>query len=120
MKIEDETGVANPADKVTRLPVRFKEPPDPDRVLVGPYEVGKPRSCDHLMVQYVVSVSDAEVECSRCGGKLNPMWVLAQLATTDRRFFENAQAAKATEARRQERRRTKCENCGKMTRIRNL
>jgi hypothetical protein len=114
----DEPGVTTPEPaKVTRLPVRFKEPPDEDRTLLGPYEPPHHPDCQHLFVQYWVSPSEAEVTCGKCGTKLNPMWVLGQLATSDRRYAEQQKAAKAAQARLDERRRAKCQHCGKMTRV---
>lgn len=104
-------------DKITRLPVRYREPPAKERTLLGPYEVPGPRGCTHTMVQYYIDPSEAEVTCSRCQTKLNPMWVLGQLATEDRRYAESQKAAKEAQARLADRSRTKCDHCGKMTRI---
>ncbi len=115
MRIEDGGD-----EKVKRLPVRFKEPPPAERTLMGPYEAPRIPACDHLMVTYYVNRAEAEATCSRCGTKLNPMWVLEQLATHDRRYAEQQKAAKAAQERLDERRRTKCQHCGQMTRIKNV
>ena len=105
-------------DKVTRLPVSFREPPPTDRVLIGPYEVPLADTpCNHLMAQYLIDPSLAEVICGRCKAKLNPMWVLEQLARNDRRYAASQAAAREASKRLDERSRTKCDHCGKMTRI---
>ena len=104
-------------ENVKRLPVRFKTPQPSERSLIFPYEVQK-SGCDHSFgVQYIIDDSAAEVECSKCGTKLNPMWVLKQLAAHDRRYHEGQKRYQDEMARLNERSRTKCRNCGKMTRI---
>lgn len=104
-------------DNVSKLPVRFKKPVPEDRTLVLAWEASKGQKCSHLLTTYIVSACDAEVECEKCGTKLNPMWVLTKLATEDRRL-EDARRYHAEEtARLAERSRTKCEHCAKMTRI---
>jgi len=91
-------------DNVRPLGVKFRERAPDDRVLVEPHEVPGAPVCNHLFATYTVSEADAEVTCGRCNGKVNPMWVLVQLARE----------------RRAERSRTKCDHCGRMTRIRGL
>lgn len=102
---------------ITKLPVRYRQPPEDGRTLLGKYDPPHHPTCNHLMVEYWVDPAEAEVTCGRCKTKLNPMWVLGQLATDDRRFAENQKAAKAAQERLAERSRTKCDHCGKMTRI---
>jgi hypothetical protein len=104
-------------EKVARLPVRFREPPPAERTLLLPYEVPKDGRCDHLFCQYIVNSKEADVECGRCGTKLNPMWVLGELANHDRRMDDQQKAAQAAAERLDQRRRTKCQHCKKMTRI---
>ncbi len=103
--------------RVTRLPVRFREPPDADRTLFGPHDPPHHPECSHTFVHYYVNPAEAEVTCGKCKTKLNPMWVLGQLANGDRRYAESQRAAKAAQARLDERSRTKCEHCKRMTRI---
>jgi predicted RNA-binding Zn-ribbon protein involved in translation (DUF1610 family) len=60
----------------------------------------------------------AEVKCKACGEKMSPMWVLVQIAHRESRLAERLLNLR-TECRLLEGRvRTKCDNCGKMTRIR--
>lgn len=102
-------------DKVTRLPVRFKDAAPADRTLVFPHEVGKSDGCQHE--KFIVDRAKAEVECGACGEKLNPMWVLVQLCGRDRRFHEAHKRYHDEMKRLSERSRTKCDHCGRMTRI---
>lgn len=103
-------------DNVKKLPVKFKTPIPPERSLVE-VQLGK---CTHRSMfgaAYAVDESLAEVECSLCAAKLNPMWVLAQLASDDRRYFEAHQRYHDEMKRLKERSRTKCNSCGVMTLI---
>jgi len=75
-------------EKVKRLPVRFKTALGEKRTLFSPYEVGKPSACTHR--NFLVDERSAVVECGQCGEKLNPMWVLQQLARDDARFHQAA------------------------------
>jgi hypothetical protein len=103
--------------KVTPLPVRFKGPLPEERSLVREFEVVGPAKCNHLFATYIIDPAAAEPECGRCGEKLNPMWVLGQLATHDRRMAESQARYQDEQKRLAERTRTKCQHCGKMTRI---
>jgi len=107
-------------DNVKPLGVKFRQRLPDDRVIVQPWEVGERQACDHRMATYIIATGEAEVTCGRCRAKLDPMWVLQQLATEDRRIHEGMKAARATDERRRERQRTKCEHCARMTRIRGL
>ena len=102
---------------VKRLPVRFKGPMPEERSVVQLHEVGRSVECSHLFVQYLVCDSAAEVECGRCGAKLNPMWVLIRLASEDRRMEESQKRYQDELKRLEGRSRTKCRCCGKMTPI---
>ncbi len=103
-------------DKVKRLPVRFKKPThDEGRVL----QVVHPRSpaCDHqFKVSYLIRPGETEVECSGCGTRLDPMWVLSRLAAQDSQFYRARERYQEEMKRLEERSRTKCEACGHMTR----
>ena len=102
-------------DNVKKLPVRFKNPVPEDRTLLFPHEVGKWDKCHHE--KFVIDSSKAEVECGTCGEKLNPMWVLGRLAGCEANFHETHTRYAEEIKRLSERTRTKCNNCGKMTRI---
>lgn len=102
-------------DKIARLPVKFKKPPAESRTLFTPWEVVNSKPCFHD--QFVVDQKKDAVECARCGEKLNPMWVLSHLATRDRNMADNFERAHEAMDRLEQRVRTKCDHCGKMTRI---
>ena len=106
--------MADDEDNVRKLPVRFKAAIPDDRMLLQPYEVGK-QACFHGA--FVVDPEKSEVECGRCHEKLNPMYVLQRLATEET-TWHRAHARYHDEMKRlSERERTKCQYCGKMTRI---
>jgi hypothetical protein len=100
---------------VTKLPVRFKNPVPEERTVVLPHEVQRSGKCLHFMKGYIVDEALAEVECGGCGAKLNPMWVLVRLALEDRRMQEAANRYQEEMKRLDERSKTKCRSCGKMT-----
>ena len=105
---------------VTPLGVQFRQRLPEDRILVAPWEIGERQECNHLMATYIVCEGEAEVTCGRCRTKLDPMWVLRKLVSEDRRLQEGQKAASATDAKRRERQRTKCEHCDRMTRIKGI
>lgn len=75
------------------------------------------KECDHTDTDYVVDVSDSQVECGTCGNKLNPMWVLEQLARREHRFHEAEKTYREAIARLEKRQKTKCQHCGEITKI---
>jgi ribosomal protein S27E len=103
-------------DNVEKLPVHFKKPNPEERTLLFPHEGGKfHRTCLHD--HFIVDDAKAEVECNTCGEKLNPMWVLKHLCARDSRFHETHRRYHDEMKRFEERSRTKCDHCGKMTGI---
>ncbi len=114
-------------DNVTDLPVKFKSPPSDDEPMLKVVS-GRTSSsgCDHrwvyadgkmLSVQYLIGEGDAEVECSACGTRLNPMFVLTILAREDTKFDRARQRYQEEMQRLRSRSRTTCQHCRKMTRI---
>lgn len=108
------------SENVTPLGVKFRPPPPEERTIAHPYEVGRIGQCNHLFTTYLVSPSEAEVTCGKCDAKLNPVWVLGQLAQKDHQWHAQRRAAERAREVRAERQRTKCDHCGRMTRIRGL
>lgn len=112
-------------DKIKTLPIRFKEPPgesDPMLKIVNSFGKG----CDHrhlwkggrmVSVTYSIREGETEVECGNCGTRLDPMFVLRRLAIEETKFEQNRQRYQDEMRRLSERQRTKCDHCGKMTRI---
>lgn len=116
-------------DKVKRLNVRFKKPPEedaPQLVVVDKFD-----GCNHMFfyksgdgrpgrmqdVQYLVREGETEVECGNCGTKLDPMFVLQRLANKETQWRRNAEQYQDEMKRLHERTKTKCQHCGGMTRI---
>jgi ribosomal protein S27E len=104
------------SDEIKRLPVRFKKPAiDEGRTLQVVRPIDK---CDHVTrVTYAIRPGETEVECSGCGTRLEPMWVLTKLANEDSRYHQAAIRYQEEMKRLRERSRTKCEACGHLTRI---
>lgn len=109
-----------PPGGVTKIPVRFKSQAPPERTVVRPFEIGRPEPCLHsplMGATYIVDTKLAEVECGKCGAKLNPMFVLQQIAAEDQRMATARDRYQEEQKRLAERTRTKCDHCHKMTRI---
>ena len=100
-----------PAD-VVRLAVKFKAPVPEDRYLV--VEHGK---CFHNNAPYYVDEKLAEVRCGQCNERLNPVWVLLQMAQKETRWHESMKRYQEEMERLSKRSKTKCNHCGQMTRI---
>lgn len=120
-------------DKVKPIGVRFKERPtegDPMlRIVEARYGSG---ACDHRHyfdgnpllggarlreAQYLIREGETEVECGQCGTRLDPMFVLKILARQETQYDRSRERYQAEMKRLSERSRTKCQHCGKMTRI---
>lgn len=71
--------------------------------------------CQHINV--LVDEDLAFIECSECGEKLDPIKYLAGLAKEERSIEYNINSLQKQEAKIKNRLRTKCNHCGKMTRI---
>lgn len=98
------------APKVVKLPVRPK--PAAEAPLQTVHTYGK---CRHLHT--LVDERAAEVTCADCGEKLNPIWVLTQLATEDRILRDRWAAMRAEVRLLGERTRVKCRHCSQFTPI---
>ena len=77
------------------------------------YEYSK---CQHRKVN--VDEILAEVECSDCGAKLNPMQVLVRLAREESRLKQRIESLRKLNAELDTKTRTKCRHCGEMTPVR--
>lgn len=100
---------------VIQLPVRFKRR-DEEVVLQRAQLVPELSKCNHYG-SYLIGEAEAEVTCGRCGEKLNPMWVLGQLANREHQWHRLHNQYQDEIKRLNERSRTKCQHCGKMTTI---
>lgn len=95
---------------VTVLPVKKQEPVENVLNVVHSYKCRHPH--------FEVDEKLAEVKCRACGEKMNPIWVLIQIANDERMLSDRLIALKTECQLLAGRVRTKCEHCGNMTRIR--
>lgn len=109
-------------DKVKRLPIRFKAPPGSDAPILK--IVSDWGQCQHRHwpgtlrpVTYNVREGETEVECGCCGTRLDPMFVLRVLAGRESEYERRRRVAAEETKRLNERSRTKCEHCDRMTKI---
>jgi hypothetical protein len=98
--------------KIQALPIRAK------RALGENHELSVVSSCACWhRAGFIVDERLAEVTCAACKAKLNPIWVLGQLAMLENRFHDLHARYQDELVRLNGRSRTKCEHCGGMTRI---
>ncbi|APP85429.1 hypothetical protein CFBP498_38110 [Xanthomonas hortorum pv. vitians] len=100
-----------PTDNIVQLPKRTKGDVTGPLTVVHNYG-----GCRHAHTE--VDEKKAEVTCRDCGEKINPIWLLMQLATEDRMLRDRWASMKAELSLMGERVKTKCQHCGQMTRIR--
>lgn len=115
-------------DKIKKLGVRFKQPAAEDENTLRIVHFEKD-GCNHkwkyvdgvgmVNAQYLIREGETEVECSLCNTRLDPMFVLRELACKEHRWNHQRQTYQEEMRRLSERTRTKCDHCGKMTRISN-
>lgn len=116
-------------EKIVKLGVQFKSPPKEDDRLL---EVVHFEGCNHkwhlvsaagsfggrmVEVKYLIREGETEVECGSCHVRLDPVWVLKQLAGRESKYAEGRRIYQEEMERLSGRQRTQCDNCGKMTRI---
>lgn len=103
-------------DKITRLPVvpRVRD------LALELVHCDPKQPCSHKMVSYRLREGEAEVECGGCGTRLEPMFVLKQLAIMDSIWKQRQESADRVAKELAQRTSTKCRHCGRMTRIRGL
>lgn len=95
---------------IIKLPVKKKEQDERylKNVVVG--------DCFHRS-GFTIDETLENVTCNACGEKLNPMWVIRQLASEENRWHSARQRYQDEMKRLKERSRTKCRHCGEMTPI---
>jgi hypothetical protein len=67
---------------------------------------------------YMVDASSAAVTCGHCKQELSPYWVIEELARAEHRYKRLIQDYKRMKGEAEEKLRTKCEHCNKMTKVR--
>lgn len=102
-------------DKISYLPVSPRQEAN-DEFFLEPVPPFRMAECNHG-AGFLVNESEAEVTCKQCGIRLNPMWVLSQLAKKETHWHRQRAAYQDEMARLSKRSQTKCMKCGEMTRI---
>lgn len=102
-------------DNVTKIPVKFKDVGKSGQML----EIKHHTDCSHFVrpQSFLVDRDRVEVECGKCGQLLNPMAVLSWMAVEETGWHRVGKQYQNEMRRLDERSRTKCEHCDKMTRI---
>lgn len=99
-------------EKVVPIPVRVR--PATGSLMLVPLPAIK---CTHFNASFEVDVDAGECTCRKCGGKVTPIFVLEQLMLKESQWNRTREAYLKEMKRLGERSKTKCEHCGKMTRI---
>ena len=73
------------------------------------------QSCQHANV--LIDEELSYIECAECGKELNPIKYLAGLAKREKSIEYRLESLRSQEVKIKDRIRTKCNHCGKMTRI---
>ena len=104
---------------IIKLPVPFKSP---DKNI---FSIVKEKKCDHFLHGFAIDDEKKTVECRACGAEMSPMSVLLQYAKLEERLNEKVKycnrrldVIKKANKKLDERYRTKCNHCGKLTNIR--
>ena len=71
--------------------------------------------CHHW--QLIIDTALNEVECDDCGARLNPVEALMRFARQESRLFQRQAEILPLLERLEKKSRTKCQHCGKMTRV---
>lgn len=118
--------MADDDEKIAKLPVRFKVPPGEEGRALKVVDRYGQDACNHMWfwansrmvnVTYLIRTGETEVECSNCATRLDPMWVLTRIANEESQWNRSRERYQDEMRRLSERSRTKCDNCGHMTRI---
>lgn len=113
-------------DNIHKLPIKFKSAPTDETFLKVVDSHFGTVGCSHRQyvkdgkirhVRYLLRDGETEVECSQCGTKLDPMFVLKILAREENSWNETRKRYNEEMKRLGERSRTKCQYCERMTRI---
>lgn len=117
-----------PSAEVRRLPVRYRKPPEGEPPVLKVVDRFS-GTCSHTTMftggqtrhaTYEIVQGETEVTCSLCQTRLDPMWVLVQLARQESVLRQRAEGYSAVANAAKERTRTKCEHCDRFTRIKGL
>lgn len=99
-------------ENVRALPVKPREATGDHMLVPVPFE-----QCRHWNASFTVDIDAGECVCSKCGGKVTPIFVLEQLMKQESQWMRTREAYLGEMKRLGERQSTKCQHCGKLTRI---
>lgn len=105
-----------PLADVVPLPVARRPSPEDGPMLRS---VGLGSRCIHFNMQFEIDHDAAKCRCLGCGLEVSPMFVLEALMRKESRWLQTRAAYQDEMRRLAERERTKCQHCGKITRISN-
>jgi DNA-directed RNA polymerase subunit RPC12/RpoP len=74
-------------------------------------------TCRHMLTSYEVDVDAGKCKCLQCGAEVSPIFVLEQLMHKESQWMRTREAYIGEMQRLSERSKTKCQHCGKLTRI---
>ena len=103
---------SEPPETVVALPVAYKDPKQQPGLV--PVDASK---CTHLRSTYEVDVRGGKCRCKSCGAEVSAMFVLEQCMNTESIWHRHHAVYNDEMRRLRERSATKCQHCGKMTRI---
>jgi hypothetical protein len=99
-------------ENILTLPVKKRQPVGEGFLQPVPY--GK---CGHRNGPFEVDVKGGKCKCLSCGDEVSPMFVLENLMNQESQWMRTRASYLDEMKRLAERSRTKCDQCGKMTRI---
>jgi ribosomal protein S27E len=73
------------------------------------------RKCQHT--KFIVDEAENFIECGICGEKLNPIWVVMQMASSEHRAIRNLEEIEEIMKKALAKTKCKCQHCNKMTDI---
>jgi len=99
-------------ENIVTLPVKARQPVG--EAFLQPVPAS---TCMHWKGPFEVDVKGGKCKCLCCGGEVSPMFVLESLMKEESQWMQSAAAYQDQMRRLAERSKTKCDHCGKMTRI---
>ena len=98
---------------VTKFPLKPKARPEEHQDLFLVVEEG---GCQHTS-GFTLNEKEDQVVCKKCGTRLNPMHALKLLAREETQWHQTRALYREEMKRLDERRKTTCEHCNKITSI---
>ena len=102
-----------PTADVVELKVKHKSPLDKERF----FATVEARRCAHFGGPFELDADAGTCKCCECGENVSPMFLLEKMMKKESRWMANRERYLDEMRRLADRSRTKCDHCGKMTRI---